>query len=165
MKLFVPVIRREKMRAVVQRVLKGQVTVEEEVIGSVNQGLVVLIGFQSTDDEKTIQYMIDKIFNLRIFEDQEGKMNRSLVDIQGGLLIVPNFTLYGDCRKGRRPSFTSAAPPQQAEVLFQKYIEKAYEVGEEKGVFIQEGQFQADMKVELVNDGPITLIIDSDKIL
>ncbi|NLP46198.1 MAG: D-tyrosyl-tRNA(Tyr) deacylase [Epulopiscium sp.] len=153
------------MRAVVQRVLKGQVTVEEEVIGSVNQGLVVLIGFQSTDDEKTIQYMIDKIFNLRIFEDQEGKMNRSLVDIQGGLLIVPNFTLYGDCRKGRRPSFTSAAPPQQAEVLFQKYIEKAYEVGEEKGVFIQEGQFQADMKVELVNDGPITLIIDSDKIL
>lgn len=148
-----------------QRVLKGQVSVEGQVIGAVHQGLAIFVGFQPSDDEKAIQYIIDKVLHLRIFEDEDGKMNRSLVDIQGGLLIIPNFTLYGDCRKGRRPSFSSAASPKEAEEQFEQLMEKAYEIGEKTGILIQRGQFQADMKVELMNDGPVTLIVDSDKIL
>lgn len=153
------------MRAVVQRVQKGQVMVAGESIGAISQGLVILLGFQPLDDEKSTDYMLEKVFHLRIFEDTEGKMNQSLVDIQGELLIIPNFTLYGDCRKGRRPSFSKSASPSQAEEMFNEFIKRAHEKGKEFDILIQQGKFQADMQVEIVNDGPVTLIIDSEKMI
>lgn len=147
------------MRAVIQRVSYGKVTVDGKIIGQIGKGAMVLLGIHSTDQEKTITYILEKIMHLRIFEDEEGKMNRSLWDMQGELLIVPNFTLYGDCRKGRRPSYSTAAAPQDAEMIFDAFVKQA----QNTGLSVQTGQFQADMKVEILNDGPVTLLLDSDK--
>ena len=149
------------MRAVLQRVTNASVTVDGEVIGQIEKGIMVLFGMLGTDDEKTMEYMLDKVVNLRIFEDEQGKMNLSLLDIEGELLIVPNFTLYGDARKGRRPGYSGGASPEVAAGLFEKLCEKAKEMPIRK---VATGQFQADMQVALVNDGPVTLLLDSEKL-
>ncbi|TCK97800.1 D-tyrosyl-tRNA(Tyr) deacylase [Natranaerovirga hydrolytica] len=147
------------MRAVIQRVSYGKVTVEDKVVGAIDKGILALVGMSSDDNKETMDYMINKILNLRIFEDEQEKMNLSLKDINGGLLVVPNFTLYGDCRKGRRPSYVSGASVSQASKLYEDLIQafkKAY-------AQVEQGQFQAEMKVDLLNDGPVTLLIDSDR--
>lgn len=149
------------MRAVLQRVTQASVTVNGEVIGEIGKGVMVLFGMLGTDDDKTIAYMLDKVINLRIFEDENGKMNLSLLDIDGELLIVPNFTLYGDARKGRRPGYSSGAAPEVAAELFERLCATAKTMPIRK---VATGQFQADMKVALVNDGPVTLLLDSEKI-
>lgn len=149
------------MRGVLQRVTSASVTVDGQVIGEIEKGIMVLFGMLGTDDEKTMEYMLDKVVNLRIFEDENGKMNLSLLDIDGELLIVPNFTLYGDSRKGRRPGYSSGAAPDVAAGLFERLCEKAKEMPIKK---VATGQFQADMKVALVNDGPVTLLLDSEKL-
>ena len=149
------------MRAVIQRCLYGKVIVEGEIVGKVDEGIVALVGFSPTDNEKTMDYMLEKIINLRIFEDCDEKMNISLLDKKGELLIVPNFTLYGDARKGRRPGYSSAAIPKDAEEMFNTLVKKAKVLDLNK---IENGIFQADMKVELINDGPITLLLDSEKL-
>lgn len=148
-----------RMRAVIQRVSHASVSVLGETVGKIEQGLLVLFGFLATDDEKIMNYMIEKVVNMRIFEDKEGKMNLSLLDIKGELLIVPNFTLYGDARKGRRPGFSNGAAPNVAENIYKRLIEKAKLLP----ITVESGIFQADMKVELLNDGPVTLLLDSDK--
>jgi len=145
------------MRIVVQRVSEARVRIDGIVVGEIARGLLVLLGIRGGDDVKTIEWMTDKLVNLRIFPDDEGKMNRSLLDIGGEVLMVSQFTLYGDCRKGRRPSFIGAAHPTIAEPLYESFIEavRAFRVK------VATGQFGADMKVELINDGPVTLVIDS----
>ncbi|NLK37623.1 MAG: D-tyrosyl-tRNA(Tyr) deacylase [Epulopiscium sp.] len=148
------------MRAVLQRVTKAKVTVDGQVIGEIEKGILALFGMQDTDDDKVIDYMLEKVINLRIFEDENGKMNLSLQDIKGELLIVPNFTLYGDARKGRRPGYSSGASPEVATHIFDRLVEKAHSLPIPK---VATGQFQADMKVDLTNDGPVTLLLDSDK--
>ncbi len=147
------------MRAVIQRVKQAKVDVDETTVGQIQDGLLVLLGFKETDDNKTAEYMLDKLLGLRIFEDDKGKMNDSLLDIGGGLLIVPNFTLYGDCRKGKRPSYSSGAGVEKARDLFINFISMAKEKYEQ----VEKGVFQADMKVSLINDGPVTLLLDSEK--
>ncbi|HHW66993.1 MAG: D-aminoacyl-tRNA deacylase [Epulopiscium sp.] len=147
------------MRAVVQKVAQANVKVDGNIIGEIGKGLLVLLGMQESDDEKVMEYMIDKIIHLRIFEDEEGKMNLSLKDVNGELLIVPNFTLYGDARKGKRPSYTKAAPPVVAEKLYNTFVEKA----KATGIKTEQGKFQSHMEVSLLNDGPVTILIDSDK--
>ena len=149
------------MRAVIQRTGYASVKVGGKTAGEIGKGIMVLVGFQSSDDEKVMDYMLDKTINLRIFEDENDKMNLSLKDIDGELLIVPNFTLYGDARKGRRPGYSSGASPAEAEVMFARFVEKAQNAGLKK---VQSGIFQADMKVELLNDGPVTLLLDSDRL-
>lgn len=148
------------MRAVIQRVNFSNVMVHEEEIGKINKGLLVFLGIKDDDDEKDVQYMIDKILNLRIFEDDQGKMNLSLKDVQGELQVVSQFTLYGDCKKGRRPSFVKAAKPEKAIDLYEKFIEETKKLGFDT----KTGQFQAHMCVTLQNDGPVTMLIDSEKI-
>ncbi|ADY73378.1 D-tyrosyl-tRNA(Tyr) deacylase [Desulfurobacterium thermolithotrophum DSM 11699] len=145
------------MKVVLQRVLSGKVIVAGEVVGEIGQGIVVLVGFEKGDINSYIDKMADKIINLRIFEDATGKMNLSLKDVNGALLIVPNFTLAADCRKGRRPSFQSSEDPEKAEEMFKKFVEKCKEFGVE----VQTGIFGADMKVHIVNDGPVTFILNS----
>lgn len=147
------------MRAVVQRVSRSKVTVDEEIVGQINQGILVLLGVSREDSEKEVNYMVDKIINLRIFEDEGGKLNKSLLDTGGELLAVSQFTLYGDCRKGRRPGFSEAASPEYADNLYNCFVEKA----REKGVQVETGKFRTHMMVELVNDGPVTLLLDSEK--
>lgn len=147
------------MRAVVQRVSSSKVTVEDNITGQIEKGLLVLLGVTHEDASSDVDYMIDKILNLRIFEDENGKMNLSLKDVGGELLVVSQFTLYGDCRKGKRPSFTNAARPELAEGLYKEFIEKA----KNQGVIAQTGKFRAHMMVELTNDGPITMLLDSSK--
>jgi D-tyrosyl-tRNA(Tyr) deacylase len=147
------------MRAVVQRVTKGQVSVEGKTVGEIGTGLVVLLGISSEDDEKDIEYLSDKIVNLRIFEDSNGKMNESLIDKNGELLVVSQFTLYGDCRKGKRPSFDKAARSDKAEDLYNKFLDKC----KTYNVKVEAGQFQAMMLVEINNDGPVTMLLDSKK--
>lgn len=147
------------MRVVLQRAFSGKVVVDDKTIGEIGKGIVALVGFGATDDEKAMDYMIDKVTNLRIFEDEQDKMNLSVKDIDGEVLIVPNFTLYGDCRRGRRPSYSSGAPVKEASVLFETFVNK-FRASYPK---IATGQFQADMKVTLLNDGPVTLLLDSDK--
>lgn len=149
------------MRAVLQRVSEASVMVDGQIIGEIGRGVMVLFGMLGTDDEKTMDYMLDKVINLRIFEDAQGKMNLSLLDIEGELLIVPNFTLYGDTRKGRRPGYSSGAAPDVAAKLFADLCEKAKALPVKK---VATGQFQADMKVSLINDGPVTLLMDSEKL-
>ncbi len=149
------------MRAVLQRVTEASVTIDGQVVGEIGKGIMVLFGMLGTDTDKTIDYMLDKVINLRIFEDENGKMNLSLMDIQGELLIVPNFTLYGDARKGRRPGYSGGAAPEIASELFDKLCAKAQTLGIKK---VAQGQFQADMKVALINDGPVTLLLDSEKL-
>lgn len=147
------------MRGVVQRVKRAGVTVDGELVGRIDKGLLVFLGVGNEDDEKDIQYLADKIINLRIFEDSDGKMNESLLDQKGELLIVSQFTLYGDCRKGKRPSFDKAAKPKDAEMLYERFVEycKGF------GIKVETGKFQAMMDVELINDGPVTILLDSKK--
>lgn len=147
------------MRAVVQRVSRAQVSIDEKTTGSIGQGMVVFVGVSPSDTEKDIQWLAEKIVHLRIFEDKDGKMNTSLADIEGEVLIISQFTLYGDCRKGRRPGFSGAAPPAKAEPYYLKFVQEV----KSKGVQVATGTFQADMQVELVNDGPVTLLLDSEK--
>lgn len=147
------------MRAVVQRVTKASVSVDDTIIGSIEKGLVVLLGVGKEDTEKDMVYLADKIMNLRVFEDSNGKMNMSLLDEGGELLIVSQFTLYGDCRKGKRPGYDKAARPDVAEQIYNKFTEycKNFDIK------VQTGKFQAMMMVEIHNDGPVTLLLDSSK--
>ncbi len=147
------------MRAVVQRVQRASVTVDDSEVGAIGNGLAVLVGIGEDDTEKDVKYLSRKIAGLRIFEDAEGKLNLSVLDTGGGLLLISQFTLYGDCRKGRRPSFTSAASPERAEQLYEKLADALR--GRELDV--ETGMFQAEMAVHLVNDGPVTLLLDSKK--
>lgn len=144
------------MRIVAQRVAKARVTVEGETVGEIGQGLLLLVGIGRGDDEKGLGWLADKVLDLRIFEDEEGRMDRSLLEIGGEVLAVPQFTLYGDVRKGRRPSFDAAAPPGEAAPLFQRFVERL----KESGLRVEQGVFGAKMEVELVNDGPVTLILE-----
>ncbi len=147
------------MRGVIQRVSRASVTVNGEISGQIEKGLVVLLGIQKSDGDPQIDWMVDKIGNLRIFEDDNGKMNRSLFDIKGEMLIISQFTLYGDCRKGRRPGYSAAAPPEIAEPLYNKFISRVRQTE----IPAATGIFGARMDVELVNDGPVTLLLDSEK--
>ena len=145
------------MIAVVQRVKESSVTVDGIIIGRIGAGLLVLLGIAKKDTINDIDYIADKILNLRIFEDVNNKMNRSILDTGGEMLVVSQFTLLGDCRKGRRPSFIDAADPEKANELYEKFVEKICS----KGVKVQTGMFRAMMDVSLVNDGPVTLIVES----
>jgi D-tyrosyl-tRNA(Tyr) deacylase len=145
------------MRAVLQRVSHAKVTVNGVISGEIGAGLMVLLGVTAPDTDEDARFLAEKILNLRIFEDEAGKMNRSVRDAQGALLIVSQFTLYGDCRKGRRPSFDAAAPAGQARTLYESFVEMT----RASGLRVATGVFQAHMEVELVNDGPVTLILDS----
>lgn len=147
------------MRAVVQRVKKSKVTVEEKIVGEINQGLMVLLGVGIDDSILDVEYLAEKILNLRIFEDKAGKMNESLLDIGGEILVVSQFTLYGDCRKGRRPGFDKAARPEKAKELYDGFVNRCMKYG----VAARTGIFQTDMLVDISNDGPVTLILDSRK--
>lgn len=147
------------MRAVVQRVSRARVTVHGDVTGEIATGLLVLLGIAEGDSASDVDYLAEKIVGLRIFPDDEGKMNRSLTDIGGELLVVSQFTLLGDCRKGRRPSFIEAARPEQAIPLYRAFVEAVHRLG----IRVAEGRFQEHMLVELVNDGPVTLLVDSRK--
>jgi D-tyrosyl-tRNA(Tyr) deacylase len=147
------------MRAVVQRVTGSRVTVGESVSGEIGKGLMVLLGIEDGDTDKDVIYMADKITELRIFEDGDGKMNLSMQEVGGEMLVVSQFTLLGDCRKGRRPSFIGAARPEKAESLYLDFVNAC----RSKGVHVEEGVFQAEMLVHITNDGPVTLIIDSRK--
>jgi D-tyrosyl-tRNA(Tyr) deacylase len=145
------------VRAVVQRVARAEVRVGAESVGRIGPGLCVLVGAGTGDSEADVTYLVDKVVNLRIFEDDEGKMNRSLLDTRGGLLAVSQFTLYGDARKGRRPSFIDALEPIAAEKLYDRFVEEARKTGLE----VATGRFRAMMDVELVNAGPVTILLDS----
>lgn len=148
------------MRAVVQRVSRAQVTVADELTGAVNKGLLVLVGVTEGDTEKDAQYLADKVTGLRIFEDENGKMNLSVKNVGGEILSVSQFTLYGDCRKGKRPSFDKAARPEAANMLYEKFNELC----RQQGVQVETGVFRSHMQVELVNDGPVTILLDSSKL-
>lgn len=147
------------MRAVVQRVSRAGITIGGITTATIGRGLVILLGIRHGDSVTDLSWMADKIIHLRIFPDEDGKMNTSLADISGEMLIVSQFTLYGDCRKGRRPGFSTAAPPEIAEPLYNQFIEEV----RQRGIRVATGTFQADMAVDLVNDGPVTLLLDSDK--
>ena len=147
------------MRAVVQRVSRAGVTVDGEITGEIGRGLLVLLGVAEKDSTADGDYLVEKILNLRIFEDAEDKMNHSLLDIAGGLLVVSQFTLYGDTRRGRRPSFIDAARPERANELYEYFVARA----REQCTKVETGRFQAMMDVELVNDGPVTIVLDSEK--
>ncbi|SHI51703.1 D-tyrosyl-tRNA(Tyr) deacylase [Geosporobacter subterraneus DSM 17957] len=147
------------MRAVVQRVSEAAVVVEGQRVGEIQKGFLVLLGVEESDDLKDVEYMVEKIINLRIFEDENDKMNLSLLDIQGELLVVSQFTLLGDCRKGRRPSFSTAARPEQANHLYMCFVEQC----RSKGLRVETGVFQAHMEVSLCNDGPVTMLVDSHR--
>ena len=148
------------MRAVVQRVTRASVTVDREIIGEIGNGLVVLVGIARDDTKVEAAYLVDKIAALRIFDDAEGKMNLSVKDVGGGLLIISQFTLYGDVRRGLRPSWIDAAPPEIAEPLYEFFVRQAKSTVDE----VATGRFQAMMQVELVNDGPVTILLDSAKL-
>ena len=147
------------MRAVVQRVKKASVTVGERLTGSIEKGLLVFLGIEDTDTEKDCTYIVDKVLGLRIFEDEDEKMNLSVQDVGGYVLMVSQFTLYGDARKGKRPSFIKAARPEQAIPLYEKTIEMLRE-----SVHVETGEFQAMMDVSLVNDGPVTILLESKRL-
>lgn len=148
------------MRAVIQRVSAAKVTVEQKVVGNINKGLLVLLGVAQIDSQTDADYLVEKIINLRIFPDETNKMNFSLLDIKADLLVVSQFTLFGDCRRGRRPSYSDAALPKQAEELYSYFVNQAILTG----INVQTGKFQAMMDVELINDGPVTILLDSKKI-
>ena len=145
------------MRALVQRVTKASVTIDSEVVGSIGPGLVVLLGVSKDDGEEEAWHIVGKVVNLRILADEEGRFNSSALDKGAELLIVSQFTLYGDTRKGRRPSFTEAAPPEPAEALFDRTVD----LFKETGLKVETGRFQAYMSVEIHNDGPVTIMIDT----
>jgi D-aminoacyl-tRNA deacylase len=148
------------MRAVVQRVTRAEVRVEGEVLGRIERGLCVLVGAATDDTDDDARALVDKITGLRVFADDAGQMNRSLVEVGGGLLLVSQFTLLGDARKGRRPSFIDAMAPGPAEALYDRVVALARDTG----LVIATGRFRADMQVELVNDGPVTILIDTKKL-
>lgn len=147
------------MRAVVQRVTHARVTVDNKVVGEIDHGLLVLLGVAKEDAETDADYLADKITSLRVFEDASGKMNLSLGEGEGSMLVVSQFTLYGDVRRGKRPSFDQAAPPEKARQLYEYFVEKVRAAG----LRCETGTFQAMMQVELVNDGPVTILLDSSK--
>ncbi len=147
------------MRAVIQRVERAQVTVDDTVVGKIGRGLTVLLGVGSDDTGDDVAYLKKKLLQLRIFPDREGKMNLSIREVKGEILLVSQFTLYGDCRKGARPSYSGSAPAAMAEALYRELIDSL----SIEGVPVQSGRFQAMMKVSLINDGPVTLILDSKK--
>lgn len=147
------------MRAVVQRVCGASVTVDGRITGSIERGLLVLLAAGHEDTDRDLEYMVNKVAGLRVFEDDAGKMNLSVAEVGGAILAVSQFTLYGDCRKGRRPSFVHALEPVRASELFARYVAKTRAIG----LRVETGVFQAHMDVALVNDGPVTLLIDSQK--
>ena len=147
------------MRAVVQRVTQSSVTVEGETVGAIGPGIMVLIGVAAEDTEKDLKYITDKVMNLRIFDDENGVMNRSVLDTGGSILAVSQFTLYGDARGGRRPSYIRAAGPEAANALY----EQAVAAWRAQGIHVETGRFRTEMKVSLVNDGPVTILLDSEK--
>ena len=148
------------MRAVVQRVIKADVTVDNKVTGAIEKGLMVLLGVEEDDELEDAVYMADKIIGLRIFEDEDEKMNLSIRDVCGDILAVSQFTLFGDCRKGKRPSFIKAAKPEKANELYRKFITLC----QDQEVKVEEGIFQAEMLVKIYNDWPVTILIDSKKL-
>lgn len=147
------------MRILIQRVNEASVTVENEIIGKIGKGILVLVGIARGDSEKDTDYLVEKIANLRIFENEEGKLDLSALDTKAELLIVSQFTLYGECDKGRRPDFGKAAPMEEAKATYEKVLERFRKTG----LKIERGQFQAHMKVNLINDGPLTLMLESKK--
>ncbi len=148
------------MRAVIQRVSQAKVLVAQEVVGTIEFGLTVLLGIHRRDDVKDLDWMVDKVLNLRVFEDDQRLMNRSLLDVGGELLVISQFTLCGDCRKGRRPSWNEAAPPTKAKELYDQFLARCCQ----HGVPTQSGVFQAEMDVSLTNSGPVTILLDSHKL-
>ena len=148
------------MRAVLQRVSRAQVSVEGKVVGSIREGLLVLLAVGGEDEEADAAYLAEKTAGLRIFQDEAGKMNRSVEDVGGQVLVVSQFTLFGDCRRGRRPGFSQAAPPELADRLYQRYVSLL----RARGLTVETGVFQAMMKVESVNEGPVTILLDSKKL-
>lgn len=148
------------MRAVLQRVNRASVKVDGEIIGEIGKGLLVFLGVCDEDGQDDLTYLADKITGLRIFEDENEKMNLSVEDVNGEILVISQFTLFGDCRKGKRPSFIAAGKPDYAKAMYEKFIDYI----KSKGFNVQHGIFGADMKVELLNDGPVTLLLDSKKI-
>ena len=149
------------MKFVIQRVTHASVTVDRDVLGKLEKGFMVLIGIEDSDTQAVADKMISKMLGLRIFEDEEGKMNLALKDVGGGLLLISQFTLYADCKKGNRPSFVKAGKPDMAEPMYEYIIEKCREQIKNT----QKGQFGADMKVELLNDGPVTIVLDSHELM
>lgn len=149
------------MRAVVQRVTEASVTIEGLQVASIERGLLVLVGIKADDTEKDMEYILNKIVGLRIFEDEAAKMNLSVRDVKGEVLIVPNFTLYGNATKGMRPSFIASGSPSEAEIKYNRFIERL----SEQDIAFQTGQFQTDMQVKILNDGPVTILLDSSKII
>ena len=149
------------MRAVIQRVIQASVDINNQTQKSIKKGLVVFLAVKPDDTLQDIEYIHSKIVNLRIFEDENGKMNLSVKDIGGSILLISQFTLYGDCRKGRRPSFIRSGSPSEAEPIYNRFVEHIIT----EPIHIETGLFQADMKVELINDGPVTILLDSEKIL
>jgi D-aminoacyl-tRNA deacylase len=148
------------MRALLQRVTEARVTVDKAITGEIGAGLLVLLGVSKLDTAADAEFVAQKVLNLRIFEDELGKMNRSLLDTGGAMLVVSQFTLYGDCRKGRRPSFDDAAPAEQARALYEHFVAAARRAGPR----VETGIFQAHMAVSLVNDGPVTLIVENQRL-
>ena len=146
------------MKVILQRVKNSSVKVDDTIIGQIDQGFLVLLGIKEGDTEKEVDYLVDKMINLRVFSDQDGKMDKSLLDIGGELLVVSQFTLYANCDKGRRPSFVGAANPELANKLYEYFVKKAREKGVKK---VETGKFGAMMEVGLVNDGPVTIILDT----
>ena len=149
------------MRAVLQRVTQSSVVIDGQQTASVSKGLMILLGVSSEDTKETAEFMADKAANLRIFEDADGKLNLSVLDINGSALVVSNFTLYADCKKGRRPSFVNAARPEIADEIYLHFVDRLRKAGITD---VQTGQFGADMKVSILNDGPVTIILDSNEI-
>ena len=147
------------MRAIIQRVSEAEVVVDNEVTGKIQQGLLVLLGVEEGDSQKDYDYLADKVAGLRVFDDAEGKMNLAVTDIHGKVLVVSQFTLLGDCRKGRRPSFVDAAPQEIGQQQYEAFCQRI----REQGIDVETGRFRAHMQVQLVNDGPVTLMLDSRK--
>lgn len=149
------------MRAVVQRVTNANVEVEEKIVGEIKSGIALLLGIEDEDKDADFDYIFKKVINLRIFDDEDGVMNKSLLDISGELLVVSQFTLYGDARKGNRPSYIRAAKFEQGKKYYEKFIEKSKELN----IIVASGEYGEDMKLSIVNDGPVTILLDSSKVI